>query len=126
MTHKVRTYRGKIVDMDEIRQKNDRSISVGNMNVNARGDQLDEWGNIIKSRDQVTREKNSSMSRKTTNASVISTFEDDDDYELKDDPNVLMKNRKKTTRNQKTEEKATETVKTEDTADTSTDETDLD
>lgn len=126
MTHKVRTYRGKIVDMDEIRQKNDRSISVGNMNVNARGDQLDEWGNIIKSRDQVAREKNSSMSRKTTNASVISTFEDDDDYELKDDPNVLMKNRKKTTRNQKTDEKPTETAKTEDTTDTSTDETDLD
>lgn len=126
MTHKVRTYRGKIVDMDEIRQKNDRSISVGNMNVNARGDQLDEWGNIIKSRDQVAREKNSSMSRKTTNASVISTFEDDDDYELKDDPNVLMKNRKKTARNQKTEDKSSETTKTENTTDTSADETDLD
>lgn len=130
MGNKVRTYRGKIIDIDEIRRRNEDTIAVGNMNVNARGDELDEWGNVLKPRDQVTREKNANMSRKSTNASVISSFEDDDDnYEIKDDPNVLSKNR---TKSSKPEDKKVEDKKTEDKKavskpdEKSADETDLD
>lgn len=98
MGKKIRSFRGKMVDMDDIRRRNEDAIAVGNMNVNARGDELDEWGKVIKSRDQVARDKNSSMSRTSTSASVISSFEDDDDmYEIKDDPNVLAKNSNKST-----------------------------
>lgn len=134
MANKIRTHRGRVIDLDDIKMKNQTATTVGNMNVNARGDELDEWGNIIKPRDQVAREKNSSMSRKSTNASVISSFEDDDVYELKDDPNVLNKNRTKTNptpqRNTqaKVDDKKTDDKKSESkpSTDTKADETDLD
>ena len=84
---------------------------------------MDEWGNIVKPRDQVAREKNSSMSRKTTNASVISSFEDDDElYEIKDDPNVINKNKKAAPAKQAKAEPKTETKSESD----DVDETDLD
>ena len=130
MGKNIRTFRGKMIDMDDIRRKNEDAIAVGNMNVNARGDELDEWGKVIKSRDQVAREKNSSMSRKSSNASVISTFEDDDDmYEIKDDPNVLAKNRNKSTSTKaeiKTESKVDDKKAPPKASDKSADETDLD
>lgn len=132
MGHKIRTFRGKIVDIDEIRQRNADVTTIGNVRANARGDELDEWGNIIKSRDQVAREKNSSMSRKSTQASVISSFEDDEEmYELKDDPNVLAKNSKaNSTTNRQTETKKPEPTKTDpkkpEQKSTKADETDLD
>lgn len=126
MGKKIRSFRGKMVDMDDIRRRNEDAIAVGNMNVNARGDELDEWGKVIKARDQVARDKNSSMSRTSTNASVISSFEDDDDmYEIKDDPNVLAKNRNKAT-SSKTESKVDDKKVPPKSSDKSADETDLD
>jgi len=130
MGKKIRSFRGKMVDMDDIRRRNEDAIAVGNMNVNARGDELDEWGKVIKARDQVARDKNSSMSRTSTNASVISSFEDDDDmYEIKDDPNVLAKNRNKAASSKtetKTESKVDDKKAPPKSSDKSADETDLD
>lgn len=129
MANKIRTHRGRVIDLDDIKMKNQTSTTVGNMNVNARGDELDEWGNIIKPRDQVAREKNSSMSRKSTNASVISSFEDDEVYELKDDPNVINKNRTKAnpTSQRNTQSKADDKkTESKSSTDNKADETDLD
>ena len=85
---------------------------------------------MIKARDQVARDKNSSMSRTSTNASVISSFEDDDDmYEIKDDPNVLAKNRNKAASSKtetKTESKVDDKKAPPKSSDKSADETDLD
>lgn len=53
-----RTARGIPVDMDRLRLANEQTIAVGNMKVNARGDQLGAGGKVIKTRQQVMAEKN--------------------------------------------------------------------
>jgi hypothetical protein len=53
-----RTARGVPVDMDRIRLANEQTIAVGNMKVNARGDQLGPGGKVIKTRQQIMAEKN--------------------------------------------------------------------
>lgn len=90
---KKRTFKGRMVDMTEIARKGQETQALGNMNVNARGDEIDSNGNILKSRDKVVREKNANYSKTSTNASVISSFEDDNDemVELTDDPKVANK-----------------------------------
>lgn len=55
-----RTYRtalGKTIDLDALRLANEEVIAVGNMKVNARGDELGEGGKVAKSRNQVMKEK---------------------------------------------------------------------
>jgi len=52
------TARGAPIDMDRIRLANETTIAVGNMKVNARGDQLGQGGKIIKTRQQIMAEKN--------------------------------------------------------------------
>jgi len=53
-----RTARGTAIDMDRLRLQNETTIAVGNMKVNARGDQLGPGGKVIKTRAQVLAEKN--------------------------------------------------------------------
>jgi hypothetical protein len=43
------------MDMDSLRRENDKTVAVGNMKVNARGDQIDR-GQITKTADQIARE----------------------------------------------------------------------
>jgi|SaaInlStandDraft_2_1057019.scaffolds.fasta_scaffold430270_2 hypothetical protein len=47
---KVRTAQGKEVDIDAIRLKNEKVRAVGNINVNARGDEIDSNNNVIRSK----------------------------------------------------------------------------
>ena len=58
MTTNHRTARGIQVDMDRLRLSNETTIAVGNMKVNARGDQLGAGGKVIKTRQQIMAEKN--------------------------------------------------------------------
>ena len=56
-----RTYRtssGKSVDFGALLLANETAPAIGNMNVNARGDEIDTAGNITKSREQIMREYN--------------------------------------------------------------------
>jgi hypothetical protein len=53
-----RTARGLAIDMDRLRLANETTIAVGNMNVNARGDQLGPGGKIIKTRAQIMADAN--------------------------------------------------------------------
>ena len=53
-----RTARGTPIDMDRIRLANETAIAVGNMKVNARGDQLGAGGKVVKTRQQIMAEKN--------------------------------------------------------------------
>ena len=48
--------RGKIVDMDLLRKKNELTPAIGNARVNARGDELGPGGQIIKKREEVVAE----------------------------------------------------------------------
>lgn len=54
-----RTYRtssGKTVDFGALLLANETAPAIGNMNVNARGDEIDPAGNITKSREEIMRE----------------------------------------------------------------------
>jgi hypothetical protein len=51
-----RTMQGKMVDMDLLRQRNELTPAVGNVRVNARGDELGPGGKIVKKREDVLRD----------------------------------------------------------------------
>jgi len=54
MKHK--TMQGKEIDMDKLIQRNEMMPAIGNMKVNARGDELGPGGVIIRKREQVVAE----------------------------------------------------------------------
>jgi hypothetical protein len=45
--------RGKLVDMDKLSQQNELMPAIGNMKVNARGDELGPGGKIIRRREEI-------------------------------------------------------------------------
>lgn len=47
---------GKTVDIEKLRQQNEEIVAVGNMNVNARGDQIGPGGSVIKTREQIMKD----------------------------------------------------------------------
>lgn len=52
MTRKVyRTMKGREVDMDQLLEKNQLMPAVGNVKMNARGDELGPGGKIVKKRE---------------------------------------------------------------------------
>ena len=51
-----KTMRGKLVDMDQLEQRNELTPAVGNARVNARGDELGAGGKIIRKREDIMRE----------------------------------------------------------------------
>lgn len=54
MTYK--TMQGKEIDMDKLAMKNELVPAVGNMRVNARGDQIGNGGKVVKKREDVIAE----------------------------------------------------------------------
>lgn len=56
MAKVYRSAMGKSIDMDRLRLMNEETIAVGNMKVNARGDQLGPGGEIAKSRNELMSE----------------------------------------------------------------------
>lgn len=57
MPNFYRTALGQKVDIDRMRVVNERSMAVGNMPVNARGDHVAPNGEIVKSRSEVMKER---------------------------------------------------------------------
>tara|TARA_B100000925_G_C21910209_1_gene431135 strand:- start:79 stop:426 length:348 start_codon:yes stop_codon:yes gene_type:complete len=51
-----RSMQGKAIDMDMLRKKNELTPAVGNVRVNARGDELGPGGQIIRKREDVLKE----------------------------------------------------------------------
>lgn len=51
-----RSMRGRIVDMEKLRKRNELTPAVGNVRVNARGDELGPGGKIVKRREDVVKE----------------------------------------------------------------------
>ena len=51
-----RSANGKIVDMDLLRQRNELVPAVGNVRVNARGDELGAGGKIVRKREDVLKD----------------------------------------------------------------------
>ena len=51
-----KTMRGKMVDMDQLEQRNELTPAVGNARVNARGDELGPGGKIVRKREDVLKD----------------------------------------------------------------------
>ena len=49
----IRSLRGKVVDMDLLRKRNELTPAMGNARVNARGDELGPGGKIIRKREEI-------------------------------------------------------------------------
>lgn len=56
MSKVYRSAQGKMIDMDKIRIQNEETIAVGNMHVNARGDELGDGGKVVRNRNEVMDE----------------------------------------------------------------------
>ena len=52
-----KTMQGKTIDFDSLRLANELTPAVGNMKVNARGDEIRSNGQIVRSRDEIAEEK---------------------------------------------------------------------
>lgn len=58
MTNQVyKTAKGKPLDMGALRLQHENTRAVGNMNVNARGDLIDDAGQVISSKVQQTNQQ---------------------------------------------------------------------
>jgi hypothetical protein len=49
----VRSMRGREIDMEKLNLKNEMQPAVGNMKVNARGDELGPGGKIVRTREEI-------------------------------------------------------------------------
>jgi hypothetical protein len=59
-----RSAQGKEVDMHKLQMQNEMTVAVGNIKVNARGDELGPGGRIIKKREEALREVSATPARK--------------------------------------------------------------
>lgn len=57
MKKTYKTAGGKMLDMDRLRLLNEKEKAVGNMNSNARGDEIDSSGKIIRSKNEISRNR---------------------------------------------------------------------
>ncbi len=76
MAKTYRTMRGKQFNMDILRIKGEKEIALGNMNVNAGGDQLGPGGVVVKDRNQRIREDNELHTMIPSKSVVINNKED--------------------------------------------------
>ena len=52
----AKSFRGKEVNIDLLRENNSKTLAVGNMRVNGRGDLIGRAGKILKTREQLENE----------------------------------------------------------------------
>lgn len=65
-----KTFRNKSIDIDAIMIANETTIAVGNTRTNARGDELDSNGNIIKRASEKAKEYYQEPPKVTKNVSI--------------------------------------------------------
>lgn len=51
-----RSMRGRVIDLDKLRKRNELTLAVGNVKMNARGDEIGPGGKIIKKREEIIKE----------------------------------------------------------------------
>jgi hypothetical protein len=65
---KHKSMRGREVDMDLLRKKNELTPAIGNARVNARGDELGPGGKIVRKREDIVRDFYDSRAPKVKDA----------------------------------------------------------
>jgi hypothetical protein len=87
--------RGKTIDMELLRKKNELTPAIGNSRVNARGDELGPGGKIIRKREDIIKdyyEKNpNAVSLEPTNQVFKNKKDLEDDWEEDTDGNFIKK-----------------------------------
>ncbi len=56
MSRIYKTATGRSLDMDKFRLQNEKEQAIGNMKVNARGDEVDNSNKIVRNRNEIMRE----------------------------------------------------------------------
>lgn len=62
-----RTANGKQLDIEALKTKHEKTRALGNMNVNARGDEVDSKGNIVRRREEIVQQHYESQVEPKTN-----------------------------------------------------------
>ena len=73
MGSQYKTASGQVIDMEALRLKNESTIAVGNMRVNARGDELGPGGVVVKDRNQRVTEHYAATTKIPTDGIVFSS-----------------------------------------------------
>jgi hypothetical protein len=93
MGQKVRSANGKMIDIDSLRLMNERTIAVGNMKVNARGDQLGQGGKIVQTRNQVMGHKykihGPTTNTNTAHADIPNVAPDGESFDPPEEPEII-------------------------------------
>jgi hypothetical protein len=92
MGRKVKSANGKLIDLDNLRLMNEKTIAVGNMKVNARGDQLGQGGKIVQTRNQVMNQKykiHSPLASNAMQADVPNVAPDGESFDPSDMPEEI-------------------------------------
>ncbi len=89
-----KTMQGKQIDFDSLRLANELVPAVGNMRVNARGDEIGTSGSIVRTRDDIVEEKTQKEI-----AHIQETYTEDfgpePDISPEEAQKILAKNKKK-------------------------------
>lgn len=86
---------GKVVDFDTIRAQNELVPAVGNMRVNARGDEIAPNGQVLRSRDVVAEESTKAEEKAITSVEEFTEdFGPEPDISPEQAAAILAKNRK--------------------------------
>lgn len=67
MTKVYKTANGQKIDMERMRLQNEQAPAIGNMHVNARGDEIDSRGNIVRTRNDIVRDSYKNKIQQTDN-----------------------------------------------------------
>ena len=60
-----KTAQGRVINMDNLRLQHENEKAVGNMGVNARGDQVDRHGNIIRKKSEIMQDHYNQQNNRT-------------------------------------------------------------
>lgn len=89
-----KTMQGKQIDFDSLRLANELVPAVGNMRVNARGDEIGAGGSIVRTRDDIVEEKTQKEIAQIEE-SYTEDFGPDPDISPEEAQKILAKNKKK-------------------------------
>lgn len=87
-----KTMQGKTIDFDSLRLSNELTPAVGNMKVNARGDEILSNGTIVKTRDEIFSENTKKEIKKSQEFNE--DFSPDPEISPDEARAILEKNRK--------------------------------
>lgn len=102
MTKQYKTYKGRRLDMDELRLKHEKTVAAGNMGVNAAGDKLGSGGEVIEpAQARVRKHYKATQKTQTTTSLKGPSDEDEKAFEQATKAPTEKKNAKGTKRSPK-------------------------